>query len=315
MNEKVGLETRVRTVERVSALLTAELGRHHSTAVRGLESLDAMIASLEQACRTSLRQFVESTGPSVLDADFIQKLVAAAVADIEEDALRRSSDAQTEIDRLRAQISALEDGRQTVAVELALAREEAALLRGQLSTEESKVARLKAAIETVQRAVHLAESVDRETGDAIAKPVNDATRDAPSREHVPVKTVSESAPPPTPAPRAESRTSSTDRPAAAAADSDGGLAELARSLAVEIERAYHEDVAEGLNPTELVARLAENLRIARETFASQLGASDTDAARLIDQQLTELLDGKSNTELGRRLAIAAYDYVSRAQPI
>jgi len=86
------------------------------------------------------------------------------------------------------------------------------------------------------------------------------------------------------------------------------LAELqkyATSLLHEMEQMYDADVESGLAGADLQKRLAGNLDFARSIYGSRTALEGADAATLLDEELSALLDGRKGTPFARDLAAAA----------
>jgi len=86
------------------------------------------------------------------------------------------------------------------------------------------------------------------------------------------------------------------------------LAELqkyAASLLHEMEQMYEADVAAGLSGAELQKRLVGNLDFARSIYGSRTALEGTDAASLIEDELSGLIDARKGTAFARDLAEAA----------
>jgi hypothetical protein len=84
--------------------------------------------------------------------------------------------------------------------------------------------------------------------------------------------------------------------------------DYARQLVDNIEAVYAADVASGLMPDELVARLAGNLTYGAEVFARRLGSAAGPGTRAFDEQVTIVLQTRGDAAFGRHLAVAAYGY-------
>ncbi len=90
----------------------------------------------------------------------------------------------------------------------------------------------------------------------------------------------------------------------------GGLhfdpSDYARQLLDNIEAVYAADVASGLMPGDLVARLAGNLAYGAEVFARRLGSAAVEGTTAFDEQVTIVLQTRGDVSFGRHLAVAAY---------
>lgn len=86
------------------------------------------------------------------------------------------------------------------------------------------------------------------------------------------------------------------------------LAELqayAGSLLRELEQMHAADLQSDVPGEDLPARLKGNLEYARSIYGSRIALEAPDAAGLLDDQLSELLDAQHGTPFGRDLAAAA----------
>jgi hypothetical protein len=86
------------------------------------------------------------------------------------------------------------------------------------------------------------------------------------------------------------------------------LAELqtyAGSLLRELEQMHAADVQGGMTGDELPARLKGNLEYARDIYASRIALEGADAAELLDDQLTAMIEAHRGTPFGHDLAVAA----------
>jgi hypothetical protein len=84
--------------------------------------------------------------------------------------------------------------------------------------------------------------------------------------------------------------------------------EYARQLLDNIEAVYAADVASGLMPDDLVARLAANLTYGAEVFARRLGSAAVPGTSVFDEQLMIVLQTRGEVSFGRHLAVAAYGF-------
>jgi hypothetical protein len=249
--------------------------------------------------------------PSDRVSDLIQKLVAAATAEVESAAQRSRVEAQGEIaqlqrtlDRLRDELQAERDWLKVASTELTLARETASQLREELEAERAAKARFAATLETVrllvtgvdpephgpdpgQRpAVHAAEHHDDLSGsETLADPA------FAEFQAVDLKLAARQ-----PLPSAAAPPSG----AASPPDSTGHLAQLL----AQVEEIYRSDLKSAEGTSEVVARLAANLEYARGALARRLGSADGDDAALFDRHLSALINSRSGTPFGRHLAMA-----------
>ena len=70
---------------------------------------------------------------------------------------------------------------------------------------------------------------------------------------------------------------------------------------------YAADVSAGRKSDDLVSRLTQNLRSARNVFRNHIGAAENDELAIFDQQLSKLLETPEETAFTRHLGIAAYE--------
>jgi len=231
--------------------------------------------------------------PSDRVSDLIQKLVAAATAEVEQAAHRTRAQAEAElaelrgtIDRLRQELQSERSQRQSMADELAAARTNAARLTGELETERTEKARFAATIETV-RLVISGVDVGPDSADAAPASIEVAEADDElTREEI------DGAP-----------AASGDIPENQVA-SGGGSDDHLSQLLSQIEEIYRADLACAEGTSELVARLTANLEYARDAYASRIGSRRENDVANFDRQLPALIDARSGTPFGRHLAMA-----------
>jgi hypothetical protein len=242
-------------------------------------------------------------------SDLIQKLVAAATAEVESAAQRSRAEAQAEItqlqktvDRLRDELHSERDWLKVASAELTLAREAASHLKQELETERAAKARFAATLETVRLLVTETDPEQRgpdpglpPTGhiaEADDEPGGHRTVPDPFAEFqtVDLKLATRQPPPPVAA----------QQSAASPLDSSGHIAQLL----AQVEEIYRSDLKSAEGTSEVVARLAANLAYARDALARRLDSTDGDEARLFDRHLSMLIDSRSGTPFGRHLAMA-----------
>jgi hypothetical protein len=86
------------------------------------------------------------------------------------------------------------------------------------------------------------------------------------------------------------------------------LAELktyAGSLLRELEQMHAADLQSGMSGDEPSARLKGNLEYARDIYASRIALEGADAAGLLEDQLTEMIETQQGTPFGHDLGVAA----------
>jgi hypothetical protein len=247
-------------------------------------------------------------------SDLVQKLVAAATAEVENAAQRTRAQAQIEIgelqltiDRLQQQLHEEHDKLKAASVELTLARATASQLKEELEAERAEKARFAATLETVRLMVsgmdpepHCADPTPPSTM-PLAEADDDLTDDDDAgRAPLPEFRTADAA-------LATSHRSTPAAPAAgtgtgtaSAFDTNGHLAQLLG----QIEEIYRSDLKLAEGTSEVVARLGANIEYARDAFARRLDSTDVGDAALFDRHLASLLDARSGTPFGRHLAMA-----------
>jgi hypothetical protein len=245
-------------------------------------------------------------------SDLIQKLVAAATAEVESAAQRSRAEAQGEIaqlqrtiDRLRDELQAERDWLKVANTELTLARQAASQLKEELEAERTAKARFAATLETVRLLVTETDP-DQQGPDPARRPTHHAAED--SHETHDPETAADAAFAEFQSADLKLATRHTPPPAAAAPhahtpstlDSSGHIAQLL----AQVEEIYRSDLKSAEGTSEVVARLAANLGYARDALARRLDSTDSDDAALFDRHLSALIDSRSGTPFGRHLAMA-----------
>jgi DNA repair exonuclease SbcCD ATPase subunit len=238
-------------------------------------------------------------------SDLIQKLVAAATAEVESAAERARAQAQIEkaqlqqtIDRLRDELQSERDRLKAISEQLAAARANTTKLEEQLEAERTEKARFAATLETVRLVVS---GTDVELHGAAPNPavpadVAEADDDVTDEELDLDET---------------SDLELVDGSAAAfhAVDSssepydEDGAGHLTQLLA-QIEEIYRSDLKSAEGTSEVVARLAANLAYARDAYARRIDSAEGGDAGPFDRALSTLLMDRSDTPFGRHLAMA-----------
>ena len=113
-----------------------------------------------------------------------------------------------------------------------------------------------------------------------------------------------SAPAPERKPQTESKTDAADKPAEPEGEPE--LVAYVQHLFNTLESMYTADVSAGRKSDDLLNRLTQNLRSARNVFRNHIGADEGDL-KLFDQQLAALLGNPEETAFARHLGIAAYE--------
>jgi hypothetical protein len=244
-------------------------------------------------------------------SDLIQKLVAAATAEVESAAQRTRAQAQIEITelhrtiaRLREDVQAERDRLEAASTELVLARAAASQLKEALEAERLEKARFAATLETVRLVIsgidpevhgpdptpaptaHVAEADDDPTDSEF-----DADLDlAEFQAGDPVVTARQSL-------------TAADMPDRGAVSQSGAAGHLAQLLA-QIEEIYRSDLKSSEGTSEVVTRLAANLAYARDAYTRRLDPADGEDVTQFDRHVAALRDARSGAPFGRHLAMA-----------
>jgi hypothetical protein len=237
-------------------------------------------------------------------SDLIQKLVAAATADVESAAQRARAQAQVEIthlqksiDRLRDDVQAERDRVKIASRELDLARATAAQLKEELNAERGEKARFAATLETVRL---LVTGIDPEQGpDPTPLPAVDISEadDESGHRDAEAALVAEFT-------SGDLTLAATQPRAVVATPADAATAGHLAQLLGQIEEIYRSDLKLAEGTSEVVARLAANLAYARDALARRLDSTDGDDAATFDRHVAMLIDARSGTPFGRHLAMA-----------
>lgn len=94
----------------------------------------------------------------------------------------------------------------------------------------------------------------------------------------------------------------------------GELRAYAHMLLDEVEYVFNADTTANLNASERRERLSENLRCARQIYGQRVTLEGPAAAAVLDEVLSEMLDGKAESAFGRELADVATAPAVAAQP-
>ena len=190
-------------------------------------------------------------------------------------------------------VSAYESRLQAVHEELETMRATTVRLQQQLEAEGAERARLVQTIRTVQQAFA---SVDPVAAVHDNHAVNAVTPDRANHDETSAAAA--------PADRCLTLIASTPAPPPITAPRP--LLDYLDQLFGQIDAIYEED--QRSRPlTEVVDRLTANLRCARDMFVKRANAEGVSGAALFDQQLSERLNGSTETPLIRHLAIAAHE--------
>jgi hypothetical protein len=207
-------------------------------------------------------------------------------------------------------VSDLASQLQAAQSELKAARAEVTGLKHQLEAEQAERTKLVAALQTVQRAVAFADSIQPattahaapieigEAGGARTGEVGAAGAELASLAAATQAAVEE--------PDA-SHLRLVTNPPRADTGSHPELLDYVTQLLAEMEAIYWADLRSEGNAADVVDRLAANLRYARDMFARRRAAYDVGDATLFEEQIAMLMDRKPETSFARHLAIAAYE--------
>jgi chromosome segregation ATPase len=243
-------------------------------------------------------------------SDLVQKLVAAATAEVEAASQRTRAQAQVEItqlqrtiDQLRAELQAERDKLTAAAQELTVARASTLQLTEELESERAEKARFAATLETVRL---LVSGIDPEhqDPDPASRPYRHTAEALDELgERAPDADLGEfhSGDRPGPANRALTAVGAPSEPGNASHD------DMTRHLAElvgQIEEIYRSDLDSAESRSEVVGRLSANLAYARDAFARRLESVDGRDAQLFDRHLARVLEMRSGTPFGRDLATA-----------
>jgi hypothetical protein len=243
-------------------------------------------------------------------SDLVQKLVAAATAEVDAAAQRTRAHAQVEItqlqrtvDLLRTELQAERDKLTAAVQELAVARATTKQLTEDLESERGEKARFAATLETVRL---LVSGIDPEHQgpDPTSRPDTDAAEaDDDLRERTSDAAFAEfeSGDLPVPLNRVLTPVAAPQEPGGAS--SDDTSRHLAQ-LVGQIEEIYRSDLDSAQSTSDVVGRLAANLAYARDAFARRLESADARDAQLFDRHLARVLEMRSGTRFGRDLAMA-----------
>jgi hypothetical protein len=257
----------------------------------------------------TLSQTAETpSGSTERVSDLVQKLVAAATAEVEAAAQRTRAQVQVEIaqlqrtiDRLRAELQAERDKLTTATEELTLARASEALLQAELDAERIEKARFAATLETVRLLVTAADSDLRGPDPTplpdthIAEAHDELSDGEPAIDPEFAEFQSDDLTP-------SNRTYVSDRPDLHGTSHGDTTSHLAQLLG-QIEEIHRSDLESAEDPSDVVGRLVANLAYARDAFARRLDSIDGGDA-LFDRHVARLLETRSSTAFGRHLAMA-----------
>ena len=243
-------------------------------------------------------------------SDLVQKLVAAATAEVEAAAQRTRAHAQVEItqlqrtlDLLRAELQAERDKLTAAVQELAVARATTRQLTEDLESERGEKARFAATLETVRL---LVSGLDPEHHgpDPTSRPDTDAAEaDDDVRERTSDADFAEFESDDRPVASTRALTPVAAPPEPGGAPPDDTSRHLAQ-LVGQIEEIYRSDLDSAQSTSDVVGRLAANLAYARDAFARRLESADARDGQLFDRHLARVLEMRSGTRFGRDLAMA-----------
>jgi hypothetical protein len=292
-------------VERLVAAATAasEAAAHRARAEARVEidELQGVLAKLREAQDLDRQQLESLTGEFETTS---AKLTAAAG-----EVTTLTAQLKTATDELAAERTQAQTARATAESALKQAEEErrglVAAHEGQVQTLQADVESLRGELSRLQRQAEAERAERARLVAAIQQVVAPGDLAVAVPVAAPVAT-----PEPPPAPPV------VEKPAAAVASalemppppsSDPGLVIYVEHLLKTVESMYAEDVAARRKPDDVLNRLTDNLRSARNVFRNHVGASDPEELTLFDYQLTKILNTTEDTAFGRHLGIAAYE--------
>jgi hypothetical protein len=244
-------------------------------------------------------------------SDLIQKLVAAATAEVESAAQRTRAQAQIEITelhqtiaRLRDDLQAERDRLEAASTELVLACAATSQLKEELEASRHERARVAATLQTVRLLISGLDPEDlgpdatpdptadvAEGDDELTNSAFDAELDFSEFESDEAVLATGRAP------------ISADTPDPSAVSHTAAAPHLTHLLA-QIEEIYRSDLKSSEGTSEVVTRLAANLAYARDAYARRLDSADGNDVTQFDRHVAALRDARSGTPFGRHLAMA-----------
>jgi hypothetical protein len=286
----------------------AKVIAHTEATVR--QMADQARQQFETAESALLRQIAEAHAD--LEAE---RKSAAGLADElakERTARQRAEASYAEAQALKQQISSAYDERlRSLTLELEALRREAAELAAQLSAESAERARAAGVLDSIRTAL-VAVGIQPSPSPSPSGPGDAATTSpAPAAE---ILADAERADPQAPPSGVD-----VDEPSADAArtlkfitrpqaEARPHLKEYAARLLEHVETSYWQDVESLQHPTDVVTRLVDYLRTARELYVARCQAEgELSSADEFQRQLSTVLDTKGSTSFGRHLAIAWYE--------
>jgi hypothetical protein len=253
--------------------------------------LKEALGHLEWACSAIV---AESTAA----ADTAKKRVADVKSEAEAGALRARLEAQTEIADLRSMVDRLRIDVQTVRDRFQVTDEPFDPGRAEKPPRDAPLKPFLSAASYGSQLLALREELEASRAEC-----SDLARqlDVEKANRTRLMAGAQAIPDP-----------STAATPSAAQHVTGGLhfdpPEYARQLLDNIEAVYAADVASGLMPDDLVARLAANLTYGAEVFARRLGSAAGPGTSVFDEQLMIVLQTRGEVSFGRHLAVAAYGF-------
>jgi hypothetical protein len=202
---------------------------------------------------------------------------------------------------------------QEAQVELQTERALVSQLRRQIDAGSVEHARLKAAVQAVQRAVLFDDAVNATQGLPAELPTVSPVQarvstDRPGDQPKPSVTPNGGQPTRTkPITTAEVQADPPDTGHSSEAPADPAVIGLINRQFAEIERMYYADVEAKRNPMNVVDRLIANLRCGYSALC-QSCSSDAQASLLFERHMMSLVDSKAETSFARHLSIAAYQW-------
>lgn len=302
-----------------TTLLSRESNRRNNEWRATLELVRGALVALDRSWGAAGGKFESPVSASAI-SDLVDVIVTAARRDTDAAVTQARFEAEREtarvvdhVGRLKAELQAERDQskatREAAQAELEAGRALVSQLRRQIETEKSERSKLFAVLQTVQRAVSSAETVDSaetNVSGSLASTVDDRGS-IPQAERARVPT---SADPP----KIEAEPNAIAKEARPTAEANvprapeklwnPTLVAVTERLFDEIERKYQRDVQENLSPTDVVDRLLANLQAGHADLRRSC-SSDVEAGGLFERHMMMLLDSKAATSFGRHLSIAA----------
>jgi DNA repair exonuclease SbcCD ATPase subunit len=234
------------------------------------------------------RESLKAMGDKLQAEQAARTQADAALKDAEK-ARQEAEKKRQEAEKSRQDVVASHDAEiKALRAELEAQQSEVARVRQQLEAEKAERARLVSAIRGV---------VD--PGESAAA--------APQPKPAKPKEAAPAAPAATSKPAAERKSESPQGKTAGEPAAEPELVAYVQHLFNTLEAMYSADVSAGRKSDDLLNRLTQNLRSARNVFRNHIGAPEGADLTLFDHQLSELLGNPEESAFARHLGIAAYE--------